>query len=205
VERQRQRDLEILAAIGEGQALSQRALAQRLGVALGLTNLLLKRLAKKGYIKIVEFPTKPAARARFRYLLTPKGIQEKMRLSYDHAAYSLVLYRRARQTLRDSLALLSHDGLKRVALCGTGEAAELAYLTLREAGLEPIGVFAQAPDGPFLGMPVRPVSALADEDFDALVLATFERPDAEIAALAALGIPGRKILSLRQPAGTTAS
>ena len=140
VERQSQRDLEILAAIGEGQALSQRALAQRLGVALGLTNLLLKRLAKKGYIKIVEFPTKPAARARFRYLLTPKGIQEKMRLTYDHAAYSLVLYRRARQTLRDSLALLSRTGLKRVALCGTGEAAELAYLTLKEFGLEPVGV-----------------------------------------------------------------
>ena len=203
MERQSQRDLEILAAIGEGQALSQRALAQRLGVALGLTNLLLKRLAKKGYIKIVQFPTKPAARERFRYLLTPKGIQEKVRLSYDHAAYSLVLYRRARQTLRESLASLSHTGRKRVALYGTGEAAELAYLTLREAGLEPIGVFAHAPNGPFLGMPVRPVGALADEDFDALVLATFERPVAEIAALAALGIPGAKILSLRQPAGRT--
>jgi DNA-binding MarR family transcriptional regulator len=200
VERQLQRDLEILAAIGEGQALSQRALSERLGVALGLTNLLLKRLAKKGYIKIVEFPTKPAARARFRYLLTPKGIQEKMRLSYDHAAYSLVLYRRARQTLRDSLALLSRDGLKRVALCGTGEAAELAYLTLREAGLEPIGVFAAAPNGPFLGMPVQPLGALAGLQFDALVLATFDRPQAEIAALGELGVPAAKILTLRQPA-----
>jgi DNA-binding MarR family transcriptional regulator len=204
VERQHQRDLEILAAIGEGQALSQRALAQRLGVALGLTNLLIKRLAKKGYIKIVEFPSKPAARARFRYLLTPKGIQEKVRLSYDHAAYSLVLYRRARQTLRDSLALLSRNGLKRVALCGTGEAAELAYLTLREAGLEPIGIFAHAPNGPFLGMPVRAVSTLADDEFDALVLATFDRPEAEIAALTALGIPKGKILGLRPPAGTAA-
>ena len=205
MERQHQRDLEILAAIGEGQALSQRALAKRLGVALGLTNLLLKRLAKKGYIKIVEFPVKPAAGARFRYLLTTKGIQEKIRLSYDHAAYSLLLYRRARQTLRDSLALMSRDGLKRVALLGTGEAAELAYLTLREAGLEPIGVFAHSPNGPFLGMPVRAVSALVAEDFDAVVLAIFERPEAEIAVLAALGIPDRKILALRRPVRTSAS
>jgi DNA-binding MarR family transcriptional regulator len=205
VERQHQRDLEILAAIGEGQALSQRALAKRLGVALGLTNLLLKRLAKKGYIKIVQFPAKPAAGARFRYLLTPKGIQEKLRLSYDHAAYSLLLYRRARQTLRDSLALLSRDGLKRVALYGTGEAAELAYLTLREAGLEPIGIFADTPNGPFLGMSVRAVSALTEEDFDAVVLAIFERPEAEIAALVALGIPDRKILALRRPVRTSAS
>ena len=71
------RDLEILTAIGEGRPLSQRVLAQRLGVALGLTNLLLKRLARKGSIKIVEFPKKPAARKRLRYLLTPKGIAEK--------------------------------------------------------------------------------------------------------------------------------
>ena len=70
---------------------------------------------------------------------------------------------------------------------------------LREAGLEPIGVFAHAPNGPFLGMPVRAVSSLADEDFDALVLATFDRPEAEIATLAALGIPASKILALRQP------
>jgi len=205
VERHLQRDLELLAAIGEGQALSQRALAQRLGVALGLTNLLLKRLAKKGFIKMVEFPRKPAARKRLRYLLTPKGIQEKVRLSYDHAAYSLVLYRRARQTLRESLALLPQNGMKRVALCGTGEAAELAYLTLREAGLEPVGIFGPAADGPFLGLPVRPVSELAGEQVDAVVLATFERPDAEMAALARLGIPLDKMLALRPATKGTAS
>ena len=205
MERQLQRDLELLAAIGEGQALSQRALAQRLGVALGLTNLLLKRLAKKGFIKMVEFPRKPAARKRLRYLLTPKGMQEKVRLSYDHAAYSLVLYRRARQTLRESLALLPQNGMKRVALCGTGEAAELAYLTLREAGLEPVGIFGPAPDGPFLGLPVRPVSELAGEQVDAVVLATFERPDAEMAALARLGIPLDKMLALRPATKSTAS
>ena len=74
MERHAERDLAILSAIDEGRSLSQRALADRLGVALGLTNLLLKRLAKKGYIKIVEFPTKPAARKRLQYLLTPQGI-----------------------------------------------------------------------------------------------------------------------------------
>src|SRR5207247_10150302 len=56
------RDLEILTAIGEGHPLTQRVLAQRLGVALGLTNLYLKRLAQKGLIKIAEFPRKPHAR-----------------------------------------------------------------------------------------------------------------------------------------------
>ena len=96
MERQVERDLEILTAIEEGEPLTQRALAKRLGVALGLANLYLKRLARKGCIKIVEFPRKPAARKRLRYLLTPRGMTEKTRLTYEHMAYSLSLYRRAR-------------------------------------------------------------------------------------------------------------
>ena len=47
------RDLQLLTAIEEGAPLTQRALAERLGVALGLANLCLKRLARKGYIKVV--------------------------------------------------------------------------------------------------------------------------------------------------------
>src|SRR2546421_4998546 len=135
------RDLEILTAVDEGGTLTQRALAQRLGVALGLTNLYLKRLSRKGYLKIVEFPKKPATRKRLRYLLTPKGIAEKTRLTYEHMSYALNLYRRARQTLREALSHLPGNGMKRIALYGTGEAAELAYLTLKESGLEPIGGF----------------------------------------------------------------
>lgn len=203
MERHRQRDLEILTTIGEGQPLTQRALAQRLGVALGLTNLYLKRLAQKGYIKIVDFPRKPAARKRLRYLLTPKGIAEKTRLTYEHIAYSLSLYRRARQTLRESLNLLPENDIKRIALYGTGEAAELAYLTLKECGLEPVGVFANAGGDHFLGFPVRPVTELGGEEFDAVILATFERPEQQVAHLVRLGLPKEKILTLRRvtPAG----
>ncbi len=200
VERQLQRDLEILTAIDEGKALTQRALAQRLGVALGLTNLLLKRLAKKGYIKIVEFPRKPAARKRLRYLLTAKGIAEKTRLTYEHAAYSLLIYRRARQTLRESLAELSRDGVRRIALYGTGEAAELAYLTLKELGLEPFAVFSARADGSFLGFHVRAATELSRETFDSLVIATFDRPDALAADLVELGVPADKIVGLRRVA-----
>ena len=198
MQRHSERDLEILTAIGEGRQLTQRALAQRLGVALGLTNLYLKRLAQKGYIKIAEFPRKPSARKRLRYLLTPKGIAEKTRLTYEHVAYSLGLYRRARQTLRESLSLLPENGMKRIALYGTGEAAELAYLTLKEFGLEPVGIFSLEAGGHFLGFPVRAVAELASEEFDGLILATFERPEQHVAELSRLGIPADKILTLRQ-------
>ena len=198
MERQEERHLEILTAIGDGDTLTQRALAERLGVALGLANLYLKRLAQKGYIKIVEFPRKPSARKRLRYLLTRKGIAEKTRLTYEHVAYSLSLYRRARQTLRESLSLLPENGMKRIALYGTGEAAELAYLTLKEFGLEPVGIFSREAGGHFLGFPVQAIAELAREEFDGLILATFDRPEHHVAELSRLGLPMEKVLTLRR-------
>src|SRR5436309_12697032 len=119
------RDLELLTAVDEGGTLTQRALAQRLGVALGLTNLYLKRLSRKGYLKIVEFPRKPATRKRLRYLLTPTGIAEKTRLTYDHMRYAFNLYRRTRETLHQALAELAHAGAKQFPFYGVGDAAEL--------------------------------------------------------------------------------
>ena len=200
MERRVERELEILTAIAEGDSTTQRALAARLGVALGLTNLYLKRLVKKGYVKVVGFPRKPAARKRLRYLLTTRGIAEKSRLTYDHMVYSLNLYRRARQTLRESLGQLPRAGIKRVALYGTGEAAELAYLTLKDFELEPVGVYAAQGGGHFLGFPVQAVAELADEPLDAVVIASFERPEPHLTELIGLGVPRPKILTLRAPA-----
>jgi DNA-binding MarR family transcriptional regulator len=202
IERHVERELEILTAIEEGVPLTQRALAQRLGVALGLTNLYLKRLAGKGFIKIREFPVKPHAGKRLRYVLTPKGVGEKARLTYEYMGYSLNLFRRTRDNLREALSHLGDNGMKRIALCGVGEAAELAYLTLKEFGLEPVGVFAGEGGGQFLGLPIRPVSELPTADVDGIVIATFDKPDLHLAALGRMGIPAQKLLTLRRPASS---
>src|SRR3989338_1599937 len=183
MDRSPERHLEILTVIGEGDSLTQRALAQRLGVAVGLTNLYLKRLARKGYIKIVEFPKKPKARRRLRYLLTPRGLAEKTRLTYHYMDRSLGLCRRARVALRDALTHLPQDGAKRIALHGAGEAAELAYLTLREYGLEPVGIFAPEPGGVFLGVGVRGERELAHEEIDRIIVATFDKPKLHVQRL----------------------
>ena len=77
---QGQRDLLLLSELDRDGGATQRILATKLGVALGLTNLYLKRLARKGYIKITTIP-----RNRIRYLLTPQGVTEKSRLTYLEA------------------------------------------------------------------------------------------------------------------------
>jgi DNA-binding MarR family transcriptional regulator len=188
------REFEILTAIGEGRPLTQRALSQRLGVALGLTNLYLKRVVRKGYVKISRLD-----RRRLGYLLTTRGIAQRSRLTYEHLTYWASLYRRARVTLREGLAPLLAQGMKRIALYGTGEPAELAYITLRELGIEPTGVFDRAGGGTFLGQAVRHRRELAGEALDGIILATFERPDALIAELEALGVSRDKFVPLRPP------
>jgi DNA-binding MarR family transcriptional regulator len=197
-DRHLERDLRILSAIEEDAPLTQRALAERLDVALGLANLCLKRLARKGYIKVVRFNDRPAARKRLRYLLTPKGLAEKSRLTYEHTIYALNLYRRTRQTLREALGGLGQRGLKRIALYGTGDAAELAYLTLKECGLEPVGVFTREGGGTFLGFPVQPLGALDAQETDGVVIATFERPEPLLAEVESAGVAREKCLTLRR-------
>ena len=205
IERQNERELEILTAIEEGSPLTQRALAQRLGVALGLTNLYVRRLAGKGFIKIRDFPTKPYAGKRLRYVLTPKGVAEKARLTYEYMGHSLHLFRRTRDNLREAMGHLAQNGMKRIALWGTGEAAELAYLTLKEFGLEPADIFEGDGGGHFLGLPVRPLSELAAADVDGIVVATFDKPERHLAELARMGIPPQKFLTLRRPASSASN
>jgi DNA-binding MarR family transcriptional regulator len=57
MERRVEREFEILTAIAEESSTTQRVLAARLGVALGLTNLYLKRLVKRATSKSRGFHT----------------------------------------------------------------------------------------------------------------------------------------------------
>ena len=92
------RHLRLLEAVEEDSRVTQRGLAAKLGIALGLTNIYLKRLVRKGYIKCVNVQSN-----RLSYLITPRGIAEKVRLTYEFMDYSLHLYGEVRQHLRGML------------------------------------------------------------------------------------------------------
>ena len=189
-----QRDLAILNEIEGSAAVTQRGLAKKLGIALGLTNLYMKRLARKGYIKVTTIP-----RQRVKYLLTPKGIAEKTRLTYEYMQFSFTLFRQSRHYLRDRFAALAEAGRKRVVFVGVGEAAELADLTLRELGLELVAVADDAAAGNrFLGREVVPLAALRGLEFDQAVVTSFDRPGELAESLRAHGIPEEKIYAIRR-------
>src|SRR6187455_709392 len=146
------RDLQLLEALEQESRITQRSLAGRLGIALGLTNLYLKRLIRKGYVKCVTVSPN-----RLVYSLTPKGVSRKARLTYEFMKYSLDFYRDARQHLRRNLVHAVAQR-RRVAVYGTGDAAELVFLLIREMGLELVAVFDGESDRQFLGYPILPIA-----------------------------------------------
>lgn len=185
------RDLQLLETLEREATITQRTLATRLGIALGLTNLYMKRLIRKGYVKCATVSPN-----RLVYSLTPKGMARKARLTYEFMKYSLDFYRDARQHLRHSLAQAVAQQ-RRVAIYGTGDAAELVFLLVREMGLELVAVFGPQPGVPFLGLPVRPIDEHQGVEFDILVVAVLERPAGTAKLLAQSGVPTAKVLLLR--------
>lgn len=188
---QGQRDLLLLTELERDGAVTQRSLATKLGVALGLTNLYVKRLARKGYIKITTIPSH-----RVRYLLTPQGFAEKSRLTYLYMQYSLVYYRDMRSRLRDTLTHAVGDGVKRVVIYGTGELAEMAYLSLREMSMILVGFVDDEQQGSFLSYPVWRPETLVEWEFDAVLLADLDQTARHKENLGRQHIPDAKILAL---------
>ena len=184
------RDLQLLEALEAESTLSQRHLSLRLGIALGLTNLYIKRLVRKGYVKCVT-----VAPNRLMYMLTPRGVTRKARLTYEFMRYSLDFYRDVRRHLQKSLSA-SVAAQQRVAIYGTGDAAELVYLLLKNMGFEPVAVFDAEGGGQFLGFPVHAITSQHDIAYDVLILAALERPAGTKKRLTAAGVPPDKVLTL---------
>jgi DNA-binding MarR family transcriptional regulator len=188
---ERQRDLVLLSEVERDSSVTQRSLSSKLGVALGLTNLYLKRLARKGFIKITTIPPH-----RIKYILTPQGFAEKSRLTYQYMQYSLSYYRDIRDRLRKTLAAAANDGAKRVVIYGTGELAEMAYLSLREMNLTLVGFVDDREVDTFLSYPVWRPNVLADWEFDAVLLADLARTADAAETLARQQVAGDKVLAL---------
>ena len=70
----------LLKLLQKDPSVSQRRLATELGISLGKTNYCLKALMEKGFVKASNFKQNPHKRA-YGYLLTPAGMQEKVRVT----------------------------------------------------------------------------------------------------------------------------
>jgi DNA-binding MarR family transcriptional regulator len=127
------RELELLEALTEKPEARQVDLAARLGVAVGTINWLLKRFAAKGYIKM-----KRIGRWRWGYLLTPKGVAEKTRLTMSYVHSTMNLYRQVRGRCSSLLQQVMKAGYREVVLDGEGDLVDVCRLTCFEQGVQPL-------------------------------------------------------------------
>jgi DNA-binding MarR family transcriptional regulator len=136
---QAERELQILEYLEHNPDTTQADLATRLGVAVGSVNWYLKRLVNKGYVKVRKMQ-----RRRLRYLITPQGVAQKMRLTQAYMQASLRLYRETRAEAQRLLAQVQEAGYEAIWIEGDGDLAEICLLTCLE---QRIGVRQDAGDG----------------------------------------------------------
>ena len=191
---QGQRDLLLLSELDRDGGATQRTLAIKLGVALGLTNLYLKRLARKGYINFTAI-----SHNRIRYLLTPQGFKEKSRLTYRYMLYSLSYYRDMRTRLNEMVAAFDASHGQRVVIYGTSELAELAYLSLREMNIDCVGFIDGSSRESFLSCPVSSPDRIAGWQFDWVLITDLDHGTACEEQLVQSGVPREKVLRLGLP------
>ena len=172
----------ILQEIGADHGISQRHLAQRLGIALGLTNLLLRRVIAKGWVKVVHLRPN-----RVRYLLTPAGMAAKAKLTREYLQGTLRFYSEARERVRERFGELSVElgqrGLsKRLVFYGAGEVAEIGYVSLQETDLQLVALVDSCRTKPFFGIPVHSPDKLEPTAidgcaYDRVVIMSFNAED----------------------------
>jgi len=73
-----EQEYQVLNHLQENETTTQRHISTNTGLSLGAVNLLLKKMARRGLIKVEKLNSRT-----MRYILTPKGIKEKTRLTYD--------------------------------------------------------------------------------------------------------------------------
>jgi len=142
--------LGLLESVERNGYQSQRHLAAELGIALGLVNAYLKRCVKKGLLKVKQAPARGYA-----YYITPRGLSEKTRLTFEYLSYSFSFFRAAKTDCAALLAEARARGVKRVALAGVSDLAEIAIICAVESGVEIVAVVdASASLSRFVGYPV---------------------------------------------------
>ena len=98
----KQEDLEILRKINTKPNSTQRELANELGFSLGKLNYCLKALHKKGLVKVENFKKNPE-KIKYLYILTPKGVAAKAKLSINFMKRKMKEYEELKKEIKKKL------------------------------------------------------------------------------------------------------
>ena len=186
------RTLKILEKLESEKTPSQRDLSGELNISLGLVNSFVKRLVRKGFVKITTIPKK-----RIKYILTPRGAAEKTRLTYEYIQYSYDFYKEARQKLRNLYSDLAEQGIARIVFYGAGDLAEIAYISLQETPLNLVAIVDDEQQGKkFMKFIVADPALLSRISFDRILVTTINLRDEIFKKIVKFGISPELIIEI---------
>ena len=96
--------LDLLRKLEINPEYTQRELSQEMGVSLGKINYCMKKMIQKGWIKLTNFSRNPN-KVGYVYLLTPKGIEQKTKLTFSFLKIKMEEY----EILKDEISKLKQD------------------------------------------------------------------------------------------------
>ena len=167
------RELEILERLEGNGHLTQRDLSKEVGIALGLVNHLLKKMVKKGWIKIKNIDSK-----KIRYLITPEGAREKSSLLYKRVESTIHFYLEAKRVIKDKVIHLKKEGIEDVSIYGINHISEVLFIVLKELGLELKSVVDDKKEGKeWFGYKVIDMDQFVKSNTSVLILASFDKKE----------------------------
>jgi len=123
--------LDTLLEIKDNPSLSQRSLAHKLNISLGLTNAILQNLIHRGWVKAQKMTGR-----KILYLITPQGMARAANLVYDRFRETQNYYQYTKELLTSYLTDLYNQGKRRAVIYGTNQLAEITYLSLLDSPIK---------------------------------------------------------------------
>jgi len=120
------KELKVIDEISKENSLTQRELSRRTELSLGAVNLIIRRLVKRGLVK-----TKSLNPKKVEYLLTPKGISEKARKTYDYVVKTIDMVTRVKEEIAKIVLDEFNRGQKKFIILGGNSMADVIELALK--------------------------------------------------------------------------
>ncbi len=166
---------QLIVELQRGSNVSQRALARRLGVAVGTVNRLLSDMVEAGYVQVFNRDVRP-----FAYRVTDDGQRYQRRLGLEHYSWVLGSLRRLEQRIRAKLLELRSRGVERVVFYGAGDVMEATNRVASGVGLRVVGVVDDDPTKQGQrkgGLVVSAPSAINELEPDAILITTLRHAE----------------------------
>jgi len=122
-------EFKIIDEIGKNLNTTQRKISRQIGLSLGMTNIIMKKLIAKGYVKV-----KGLNRRNVQYILTPRGFAEKVRKTHHYLLRTIETLGELKEKIQDTILEYYEKGERNFTILGKGELADIVEISLRDMG-----------------------------------------------------------------------